>query len=248
MKKAFQAFLQRLLGFDRYLFLFSHFKILTLRWDGPRQEGDFNHFLTLLPRDAVCLDIGANIGIMAVLMARRAPQGKVYAFEPVPENFRTLQRVVRSYRLTNVSLHPLALGDRPGKVRMAMPLLKGVRMQGLSHVEHESIEGYEARADAYQVEQMPLDELDFLQNQPLHAIKMDVENYEQFVLAGGQRLIRRQRPLIYCELWDNDNRRRCFELLQALDYDIQVLQEGQLVSFDPALHPQHNFFFRPSVA
>lgn len=248
MKKALQATLQRLLGFDRYLVLFAHFKILTLRWDGPRQEGDFNFFLRMLPAHAICLDIGANIGIMTVLMARQAPQGNIFAFEPVPANYRALKRVVKSYGLRNVSLHPIALGDRPRRVRMTMPLLQGVRMQGLSHVEHDSIEGYDAQADDYHVDQMPLDELDFLQDQPIHAIKMDVENYEQFVLMGGKSLIRRQRPLIYCELWDNENRRRCFDILQELGYRIHVLDHDTLLPFEPERHPHHNFFFLPPEA
>ncbi len=43
------------------------------------------------------LDIGANIGVTAVLMAQRFPQGKVYAFEPVPENFEMLVRNTQGY-------------------------------------------------------------------------------------------------------------------------------------------------------
>ncbi|MEO1450970.1 MAG: hypothetical protein AAFV07_15680, partial [Bacteroidota bacterium] len=79
MKKAIQAFLQRLLGFRNYLFLFSLTKIHTLRWEPASKEGDFNHFLTLLDPQKDCLDIGANIGIMTVPMAKRSR--RVFAFE-----------------------------------------------------------------------------------------------------------------------------------------------------------------------
>ncbi len=246
MKKNLQAFLQRILGFERYLYLFSRFKIMTLHWDRQDKEGDFNHFLTLLQPHFHVLDIGANVGIMAVLMARRCPQGRVYAFEPVPDNYRALQQVVGAYRLDNVSTFPLALGDRRGTVAMAMPILQGVRMQGLSHVEHQAIEGYPTQQVGYQVEQVPLDELEALRGGQVHAIKIDVENYEQFVLQGGRQLLQRCQPILYCELWDNDNRRRCFELLTGLGYCIQVLVQGQLREFDPHTHTHHNFFFTPA--
>lgn len=245
LKKAIQALLQRMLGFERYLFLFSRFKILTLRWDGPRREGDFNHFLTLLPPDAVVLDIGANVGIMTVLLAQRCPQGKVYAFEPVPDNFRALSQVVAHYRLPQVSLHQVALGDRPGHIRMAMPVLKGVRMQGLSHVDHGSIAGYQGDYVHYEVPQARLDDWPLAPGERIHAIKMDVENYEQYVLAGASRLLATHRPLLYIELWDNENRQRCFDLLTQAGYAPWVLSRRELVPFVPDQHPHHNFFFLP---
>lgn len=245
MKKATQALLQRLLGFERYLFFFARFKIATLRWDSQRQEGDFNHFLRLLGPHFHVLDIGANIGIMTVLMARRCRAGRVYAFEPVPDNCHTLGQVVTHYRLAHVEIHPVALGPGPGEVAMAMPVIGGVRMQGLSHVVHQSIDGYDAPAASYRVQQVALDDWPFEKGTKIHAIKMDVENYEQYVLEGAMQLIARDKPLIYCELWDNANRRRCFELLEGAGYEVRVRVKGLLVPFEAPKHSHHNFFFLP---
>ena len=86
MKKLIQSILQKILGFERYLFWFSRFKISTLKWDS--KEGDFNHFLSLLSPGDDVLDIGANIGIMAIKMAQTCHQGTVHAFEPIPENIK----------------------------------------------------------------------------------------------------------------------------------------------------------------
>jgi FkbM family methyltransferase len=241
MKKLLQASLQRLLGFERYLFWFSCFKIQTLRWD--RKEGDFNYFLSMLPEDARVLDIGANIGIMTGLLARNCPRGHIHAFEPIPENLRALRRILRFFRLHNVSLHSVALGSTRKQVEMLMPIMQGVQMQGLSHVDHQSIEGFEGRHHRYQVEQVPLDELDFWKKEKVDAIKIDVENYEQFVLEGGKELLETYHPLIYAELWDNENRSRCFSLLRQLGYQVQVLEKGELCPFSPDLHAHQNFFF-----
>lgn len=245
MKKTVQAILQRLLGFDTYLFVFAIFKIRTLRWDSQEKEGDFNHFCNLLNPEDVVLDIGANVGIMSALLARRCHKGRVLAFEPVPDNVKTLHRVVRYLKLKNVAVYPIALGNHNSTIEMKMPVLKGVRMQGLSHVHHESIEAYDSPCLTYTVSQQVLDELDLGDLARVTAIKMDVENYEQFILRGAQNLLQRDRPMIYCELWDNENRQRCFELLRGWGYEIRVFVDGALFPFDPAQHVHHNFFFLP---
>ncbi len=64
------------MGFRTYLYVFAIFKIKTLRSD-PKEK-DFFHFLSLLKdgKGAV-LDIGANIGIMTVHLARKLPNSTV---------------------------------------------------------------------------------------------------------------------------------------------------------------------------
>ena len=42
--------------------------------------------------DAVCLDVGANIGLYTMALAALAPKGSVSAFEPSPETFGFLSR------------------------------------------------------------------------------------------------------------------------------------------------------------
>lgn len=246
LKKLLQALAQRLLGFERYLVWFSAFKVLTLRWDRPDQEGDFNRFLDLLAPGDVVLDIGANIGIMSVLLARRCQPGQVHAFEPIPENVQALKRVVKLFGLPNVTVYEVALGAQEGRVEMHMPVQQGVRMQGLAHVNHDSIAGYADAHHTYEVAVHTLDHMDQMLNLDVAAIKMDVENFEQFVLRGGISLLRRRQPVIFCELWDNDNRKACMELLGELGYTPMVWRNNLLKAFEAGKDPNHNFLFIPS--
>lgn len=245
LKKAIQGVLQRILGFDRYLFYFSRWKIATIKWDSSKKEGDFNYFLTLLKPDDIVLDVGANIGIMTVLMAQRCPKGWIYAFEPIPDNFAALRKIISYFRLSNVSAFQIALGEEEKEVQMTMPVLQGVKMQGLSHVEHPSIEGYSPSEHSFSVQQQMLDHIQELQGQSISAIKMDVENYEQFVLKGGIQLLETYQPILYLELWDNENRKNCFKILEGLGYAVCVLEKNHLVAFNSTKHEQHNFFFIP---
>ena len=80
---------------------------------------------------------------------------------------------------------------------------------------------------------------------PITAIKLDVENFEYFVLDGGKQTIIKHRPIIYTELWENENRDKCFNFIRNLNYSIKVLQNNELVDFDKKIHTTQNFFFIP---
>lgn len=221
--------------------MFSIFKIKTLQWD--KNERDFFHFLNTIPNSqGVILDIGANIGIMTWHLSKKYPNRKVISFEPEQVNFGILKRICSKFALSNVELVQQALGDKPGKAKMILPIQGKTKMQGLAHIKHETIELWN-EGEEYEVAIETLDNVCI--NVKVDAIKMDVENFEFFVLQGGKNTILRDRPLIYVELWDNENRQRCFEFIKALDYKVCVLDNNTLVPFDASKHNQHNFTFVP---
>ncbi|MCP4435650.1 MAG: FkbM family methyltransferase [Actinomycetia bacterium] len=241
VKRKLQHMLQRALGFDRYLYLFARYKVRTLHRD--IFEADVLHFARMLPRDAMVLDIGANIGVMTVHLARQVSSGHVHSFEPMPENYAALERVVRHYGLSNVTLHQMALGDADGDLEMVMPVMGSVRMQGLSRVVPAG--GDAPDGQHRKVPERRLDDLDFLSGVPVAGIKIDVEDFEQYVFLGGRKLIERWRPLVYTELGQGDNRPACLEFFEDLDYSVCVLEGDRLVSHVEGAHQKHNFFMLP---
>ena len=244
MKALIKKILQRILGFDNYLFIFSLFTIYTLRWN--KNEGDFLFFLKMIPNKGVVLDIGANIGIMTAHLSRNLNNVTVYAFEPVPNNLKALQRIIRFFHLKNVRVMDFALGNEEGSVEMVLPVVDSVKMQGLSHVVHDSIEEFN-EGKKFKVAVRKLDNLKELteNGEKVTAIKMDVENFEFFVLDGGKELIRKDKPLIYTELWENENRDNCLRLIGELGYKVKVIDGGKLVEFEQGKHTTQNFFFIP---
>lgn len=243
MERKIQHLLQRLLGFHRYLYMFSRFKAATLRFDS--NERDVLRLVELMPRDGVVLDIGANIGIMTVHLARRVDRGHVHAFEPVPDNLAVLREIVRRRGLANVTIHAVALGDSSDTLEMVMPLESSVRMQGLSRV----LTGGESDPDSgehYQVPQRRLDDMEELAGANVTGIKIDVEDFEQFVFAGGRSLIGRCRPIVYTELGVGENHRVSVEFFADLQYAVGVLDGDDLVAWDPEVHTKHNYFMFPA--
>lgn len=239
MKNAVKYILQKLLGLQTYLYVFARYKIRTLRND--RKENDFFTFLSLL-KDGKgdVLDIGANIGIMTVHLANTLPNTTIHAFEPMPQNVSVLRRIIQKFGLKRTKVHELALGDHEGNAKMILPLNGQTIMQGLSHVKHESIREWN---EGLEVE-VKLDMLDNVINgQAVQGIKIDIENFEYFALKGGKRIIETNKPIIYAELWDNENRSNCFQFLSDLNYRIFVSEQNKLVPFDVAKHQTQNFIF-----
>jgi FkbM family methyltransferase len=149
---------------------------------------------------------------------------------------------VLHFQFKNVELHPYALGEEPGEIQMVMPEVQHVKMQGLSHVVHDSIEDFN-EGEFYSVPVLTLDSM-AAHLGAVRAIKIDVENFEYFVFRGAAQLLQAHKPMIYCELWDNANRAKCFEfLVKEVGYEIKVLEQGQLIPFNPAQHKAQNFFF-----
>ena len=241
MKNYIKYFLQRILGINRYLFIFSRFKIHTLKYD--KKEKDFFHFLSLLAnKNGTILDIGANIGIMSYHLAKRFPKNNIHAFEPIPCNLKVLQKIKKRYQLDKLIIHSFALGNSTEDIEMILPKEKGAIQQGLSHVKHEDITEWN-HGEKINVKQKKLD--DVFKEKNIHGIKIDVENYEYLTLKGAENIIKTNLPIIYCELWDNENRLKCFELIRSIGYEIHVLFKNQLCIFDASIHQKQNFFFLP---
>lgn len=241
MKTAIKFFLQKLFGLERYLYIFANFIIYTLPFN--RKERDFLHFIKGIKQEGIVLDIGANIGIMSYHLSRKRPKTKIYAIEPIPVNFRVLEKIVKQKKLSNVHPQFYALGNENGECQMVLPEVDKVQMQGLSHVLHQDLKDFN-EGETFSSSIKKLDDLDFLKNgEALVAIKMDVENFEAQVLEGGRVLISKHKPLIYTELWENENRNQCFQILEELGYQCYVLINKKLQKFNTKEHHTQNFFF-----
>jgi FkbM family methyltransferase len=232
--------LQRACGLHGYLVAHSLFVSATLRF--RRENGDVRAFIEELRPDFTVLDVGANVGAMTVAFARHCPKGKVFAFEPIPENARAAERIIKLHGLRNTRLYKFAIGDQVGTLEMVMPAKHGARLDGLSHVVHP---GSAEDGEHYVVPSIRLDDLAPMFGR-VDAMKIDVEDHEQYVIRGARQIIARDHPLIYAEIWSEDNMRGCLDVLAPLGYHVEVLEAGRRVpyGFERGLEPL-NFFFVP---
>jgi FkbM family methyltransferase len=132
---------------------------------------------TLRPGD-VFWDVGANVGVMTLVAARRC--ARVVAFEPEPSARRRLEENIAMNAIANVTVMPLALGARDGSGRMRRGPATNLGMSRLASGE-EAGEAVAIRAaDALVAEGVPAPD----------AMKVDVEGAELGVFEGARGILR----------------------------------------------------------
>lgn len=93
--------------------LIQYSVLLTGQWEPAETAA----LLDELRAGDVVYDIGANVGYFTLLAAQAVgPSGHVYSFEPNPPTLARLRRNVELNSLANVTVLPLALGDRDEEI------------------------------------------------------------------------------------------------------------------------------------
>lgn len=242
-KEIAQLALIKTLGFKNYLLFVSMIRIWTLSL--LKYEKDFLYFTKMIPPKCTILDIGANIGVTTYFLARANPSCTVHSFEPIPDNLSNLSRIVSHYKLDSVTIHDCGLGETSGLVQMIMPVINGVRRHALCQVDDGSSQYKEGVRFTVSIKR--LDEVaELKESSDVKAIKIDVENFEHAVFIGGLELIRRNRPIIFCELWDTENKVKIFNLFHKMGYRINILDDGKLQTApETGFRESADYFFIP---
>lgn len=169
------------------------------------------------------VDVGANIGQMTSLMRWRAgPHGQVFAFEPHPELFRSLEELVQSggppTPVAPVRLFRTALSDNTSSAWLD-PGSRWETNQGLSRVVKDG----DGAGGKFPVELRRLDDL-LPAGTQAGLMKVDVEGHELAVFRGaGQLLARRAvRDIVYEDL--GEQTAELTGLLHAHGFEVFALQ------------------------
>lgn len=147
----------------------------------------------LKPGDAA-MDVGANVGLYTVLLARTVgDRGVVIACEPGGRNFEHLSENLELNGLAKARLFRKALGDTSGRAKLYSSTVIG----------NSSLSPGKGEGAAYEdVEVIEGDRLIASENLPVpRAIKIDVEGFEYAVLKGLEHTLRdRACQLVACEV------------------------------------------------
>jgi FkbM family methyltransferase len=166
-------------------------------WLLPRRPPDAEEafYRRLDVADATVYDVGAHTGGHTALLARRAAH--VYAFEPEPNAFAELSRLIAMNDLRNVTALAVALGGASGIAPMALPE-EGVEMAGTLEPGFQEHLG---DAPTVEVPVVTLDDLrPLLDLPPPDFVKVDVEGFEDEVLRGARRTVEMHRPRLMVEV------------------------------------------------
>lgn len=147
------------------------------------------HMRPAMQADDVLYDVGANIGLISILMARHesGASAQVLCFEPEPRNFEQLSNNVSLNQLNDrVSCHQMALGATEGEIVL--------HVRGTAGEGRHSIATDKGATDSILVKLSTMSH--FAQNSGRYpdVIKIDVEGAEGQVLAGMEELMQDHPP------------------------------------------------------
>lgn len=166
---------------------------------------------------AVVYDIGAHVGFYTLLFAELVgTQGRVFAFEPVPENFAYLQRHIQLNQCRNITSVQVALGQSTGiatfETRVASSAAGHLSATGGLCVSIFRLDDWVRQQQA----QMP----DYL--------KIDVEGAEAGVLDGSRELLRARKPTIFLATHGPEVHAQCCRLLGELGYTLRSVTSASV--------------------
>ncbi len=164
------------------------------------EEAEKGEILQAMPADGVFIDIGANIGLFSLFVARLFPRARVFAFEPHPRLHRCIQKTAHDAKLSHLEAHQACVSRADGQIQ----LLINSNDSGGHTTDASQIRDSEKQSELT-VKAAALDR--FVKDKNLgriDVIKIDVQGAEWDVLLGAQESLRRFKPKILVEM---DNHR-----------------------------------------
>lgn len=143
---------------------------------------------TVLQANSCGIDVGAHEGAFLTMLLKNAPDGRHWAFEPLPEYFEKLRETFKG-----ISVYNLALSDSPGKATF----YKAVGAEAMSGLKPQHYP-VPVQLEQFEIVTARLDDI-IPSHVQIDMIKIDVEGAELAVLKGAKHLINRCRPLIIFE-------------------------------------------------
>lgn len=187
------------------------FEISTKRFDGSAEiegiqdddsyikivEGQFEKrfqqlFDKCLPNDAVAFDIGANIGIISVILGKMFPLGKIFAFEGGANVYDVLKNNITRNNLTNVFPYHCAIANYNGYIHFNENSAYGYAIDSNSEIAEKGVVEVSCSTIDQLLSIHSVDRLDL--------IKLDIEGFEPQALEGAFETIEKFDPIFLMEI------------------------------------------------
>jgi FkbM family methyltransferase len=183
---------------------------------GEWSEMEVRLFKKHLTPQSNVVEVGANLGLHSVPLAKIANKGKVICFEPQRIIFQILCANIAINDLINVFAYNKAVSDTEREITIqssdyetpwnygAFSIEKGMSTESAFKGVVSSESGTAIRLDTFR----PVTELP-----SIDLLKIDAEQHEIAVLNGAEKLVARHRPVIFVE---NNNAQYSDELIRCV--------------------------------
>lgn len=177
---------------------------------GEYEKTELDFVMKNLPKDALVIDVGANIGWYTLNLSRFLSQGKVLAFEPFSKNHLELQSNIEANQFKNIKVFQIGLGNKNEKLQIRYNSRdNNFGMASINLETYDYSEDIEVRRLDDFAEQIDLSKLKF--------VKLDIEGFEYEALQGMEEILKTYKPYLLIEQDENVLQSKTEEVVQKMD-------------------------------
>lgn len=181
-------------------------------WLGSYEFDKQRLFEKTITQESIVFDLGGHVGFYTLLASELVgSNGKVFVFEPVPQNLFYLKEHLRINHVKNVAVIEAAVTDKSG-----VSLFNEGSTSSMGHIV--------ATNGKLQVRAVALDDLISTGEIPTpDYVKIDIEGAEAFALSGAKFMMAKSHPTIFLATHGSYIHQECCRLLRSLDYELQPI-------------------------
>jgi FkbM family methyltransferase len=163
---------------------------------GTYEKPTLKFISKLLKEGDTTIDVGANVGLMSLIFAKCiGNSGKVFSFEPEPNNNAALLNNIKLNSFSNISVSNSALSNKKGVLKF---YLSNDNNSGTHSLYYNS---EKLSTDFIEVQALPFDEFIVGKNiSDIKLIKIDVEGAEIDVIEGMKMTLQSLKPVLILEV------------------------------------------------
>jgi FkbM family methyltransferase len=213
---------------------------------GNFEKTDLTYILSQLKDGDVFFDVGANVGLFSLAVAKGNKAINVHAFEPIPLNATLFEASLYLNGIDSVKINRTCVGNRQGEVEFSLAVDSA----------YSSIYDTGRKSESRKIN-VPITTLDdyFESNglKRVDIIKIDVEGAERLVLDGATKIFNNPilKPrLVLMELFDlnftlfNTSINDIVKLMREYGYDGFVFEKCNKTNFEERHYNKiYNAFF-----
>lgn len=214
---------------NNYVLKFHNSALAADLWvNTDTRQDDENLLKAYCKTSDVVLDIGANIGSVALSLAAHVKE--IYAFEPHPKIYSFLKSNIDLNKASNVHPFNYGLGKEEGTLYFSDKSDDSqncIKTQGNTEVTIRTLDKL----------------LEDGTIAPPHIIKIDVEGYETQVLMGAKATCERVR-ILYVECIDSSLKKygsseeMLVKIIQNYGFQVSIVAGQELISYAPNSQPK----------
>jgi len=147
----------------------------------------------------------------------------VYAFEPVPRIVDHLKKNVKINKLHNLQINSSAITNYDGKITLYVPSFT-------IPVGASTLQGFRDVSETISVSALTIDSFVAMNSIPkVDLIKIDTEATEHMVLEGAKNLLKRDEPIIICEVLKGRTEKYLHSILDNSQYKYYWISDDGLI-------------------